>query len=119
MEVIATRIRVSFNARDMDNFRALLAENAKWGDDSDDPRACHSRGDIIANYKRLLDSGVRGNVVETATGPKGVACLLEVEWPDPATARNASFYQVFLVSEGLVNRIEGQDTRDEALAAIN
>jgi hypothetical protein len=119
MEVLAARIRVSFNAHDIENFRTLIADDAQWGFDPNDPRTCRSRNDIIVNDKRLLGSGVRGRVVDTDTGPRGVACLLEVEWPDPETARSASFYQVFVVADGLVTRIEGHDEREGTLEAIN
>ena len=75
---------------------------------------------VIATYKRLLNDGVRGRVVETSTGPRGVACRLEVEWPDlEHEERGPSFYQVFLVTGGLVTKIEGHDERDLALAAIS
>lgn len=119
MEVVAARIRTAMNARDMDAFRSLIAESATWGEDADHPRTCHNRNDIIATYKRFLAEGVTGRVVETTTGPRGVACLLEVEWPDPAVHdRGPSVYQVFFVNNGLVTRIEGHDDRDLAVAAI-
>ena len=120
MEVVAARIRTAFNALDMDAFRSLLAEDARWGEDPDYPQTCHNRNSIIATYKRLLNDGVRGRVVETSTGPRGVACRLEVEWPDAEhEGRGPSFYQVFLVTGGLVTKIEGHDERDLALAAIS
>jgi hypothetical protein len=120
MEVMAARIRTSFNALDMDAFRSLLAESAHWGEDADSEQMCHNRNDIISTYKRLLDAGVRGRVVETVTGRRGVACLLEVEWPDREGAgRGPTFYQVFLVTDGLVTKIEGHDTKRRALAAIS
>jgi hypothetical protein len=120
MEVFGARIRTSFNARDMDAFRSLIAEDARWGEDPDNPQTCHDRNDIIATYKRLLDEGVRGRVIETTAGARGVACLLEVEWPDAEDHdRGPSFYQVFLVTDGLITRIEGHDDRELALAAIS
>jgi hypothetical protein len=67
----------------------------------------------------LLDQGVRGTVTETTTGPGGVACLVEIEWPENAPNRGPTFYQVFLVTDGLVTRIQGHDDRDLALAAIS
>jgi len=118
METTAARIRTALNARDMDAFRALIATDATWGEDL--PTACRSRDDIIRTYKRLLDEGVRGSVVETTVGPGGVACLLEVDWPDPENhGRGPRFYQVFLVRDGLITKIEGHDNRDLALTSIS
>jgi hypothetical protein len=121
MRTIAARIRNALNARDMDAFRALIAEDARWGDGGpDDARTCHNRNDILATYKRLLDQGVRGTVTETTTGPGGVVCLVEIEWPDDApNRRGPTQYQVFLVTDGLVTRIQGMDDRDLAVAAIS
>ena len=61
------------------------------------------------------------SIVETTTGPRGVACLLEVAWPDPEDARRdrQRFYQVYLVSDGFVTEIQGHDDEEAALAAIS
>jgi SnoaL-like domain len=121
METIAARVRTALNDRDMDALRALIAEDARWGEGGrDDTRTCHNRNEIIATYKRLLDQGVRGTVTETTTGPGGVACLVEIEWPDDApNRRGPTLYQVFLVTDGLVTGIQGHDDRDLAVAAIS
>jgi ketosteroid isomerase-like protein len=121
MDTIAARIRNALNARDMDAFRALIAEDARWGEGGpDDARTCHNRNDIIATYKRLLHQGVRGTVTETTTGPGGVVCLVEIEWPDDApNRRGPNLYQVFFVTDGLVTRIQGHDDRDLAIAVIS
>jgi hypothetical protein len=88
METLAARIRIALNARDMTAFRSLIAEGAQWGEGGpDDERTCHNRDEIIATYKRLLAEGVRGTVTETTTGPGGVVCSLEVEWPDRSRNR--------------------------------
>ena len=119
MDVMAARIRTAFNARDMDTFRALIAVDAKWGDDTDHPRSCHSRDDIIRTYKRNLAEGVRGVVTETETGPRGVMCVVEVEWPDPDPENRPQVFQAFYVNDGLVTRIEGHEDRESALTAIS
>jgi hypothetical protein len=121
MEAIAGEIRTALNARDMTAFGSLIAEGARWGDGGpDDERTCHNRSEIVATYQRLLADGVRGTVTETTTGPGGVACTLEVEWPErAANRRGPTIYQAFYVSDGLVTRIEGHDDRDRAIAAIS
>ncbi len=121
MTVMAARVRIALNARDMTALRALFAEDARWGDGGpDDARTCHNRNEIIENYERLLDQGVRGTVTETHIGPGGVACLIEIEWPDDAADRRGpSVFQVFLVTDGLITRVQGHDDRDRALTAIS
>jgi hypothetical protein len=119
MEVLAARLRTSLNARDVDAFRSLVAEDACWGEDPNHPRTCHNRNDIIATYKRLLDQGIDARVVDTTTGPGGVVCALEVQWPEGTlTERGPTIYQSFLVVDGLVTRVQGHDDPDLALAAI-
>ena len=121
METIAQRISDALNARDMTAFRSLIAEDARWGEgDLTDERTCRSRDEIIATYKRLLDQGVSGTVVETMTGPAGVACHVEIDWPDNApNRRDSTLYQVFLVRDGLVTRIQGMDDRALAITTIS
>jgi hypothetical protein len=121
METLAASLRDSLNTRDMTAFRALIAENARWGHGGpDDERTCHNRNEIIATYKRLLATGVTGTVVETTTGPAGVACVLEVDWPDKApNRRGPTIYQTFVVTDGLITYIEGHDDREHAIAAIS
>jgi hypothetical protein len=120
METVAARLKVALNARDMDAFRALIADDARWGEGGpDDPRTCQNRNEIIANYKRLLDQGVRGTVTETMTGPGGVVCHIEIEWPDAVpNQRGPILYQVFLVRDGVVTHIKGMDDRELALETI-
>ena len=121
METLAVSLRDALNTRDMTAFRALIAENARWGyGGPDDERTCHNRNEIIATYKRLLASGVTGNVVETTTGPAGVACVLEVDWPDTAPNRRGStIYHTFVVTDGLITYIAGHEDREHAIAAIS
>jgi hypothetical protein len=121
METLAASLRDALNTRDMTAFRALIAENARWGyGGPDDERTCHNRNEIIATYKRLLATGVTGTVVETTTGPAGVACILKVDWPDKApNRRGPTIYQTFIVTDGLITYIEGHDNREQAIAAIS
>jgi hypothetical protein len=121
MEVIAARIRKSFNARDIDTLRALVAEGATWGEDPEGDSFCHDRDDIIRNLKRLLAEGIQATIVDTTTGARGIAAHLMVAWPNSETAREdrVDFFQVYSVPEGLVTEIHGHDNRDSALASIS
>jgi hypothetical protein len=121
MDAMAAQIRDALNARDMAALRVLVAEDAQWGDGGpDDTRACHNRNEIIATYKRLLDQGVRGTVTETTTGPAGVACRVELDWPDSTpNPRGPTLYQAYLVTDGLITCIEGHEDWELAIAAIS
>jgi hypothetical protein len=118
MTALADRIRAAFASRDFDSFGELVADDARWGDD-DHPNRCRGRGDVLANYRRLVDEGVTGDVTETATGPAGVMCELRIEWPEDAdTSRPTTLFQVFMVRDGRVAEIRGYDDRESALEAI-
>jgi ketosteroid isomerase-like protein len=121
VETLATQLRTAFNTRDIDTFRGLLAKDAHWGEDPGAPTTCHNRSEIIAHFKRLLHEGVRASITETTAGPRGIACLLEVEWPNPKNAPfdRFNFYQVYVVTDGRITEIQGHDDRASALAAIS
>jgi hypothetical protein len=120
-EALATQFRIAFNARDIDTLRSLLAEGATWGDDPNGELSCHDRDDIIRRLKQLLAAGVGATIVRTTTGPRGIAALVEVEWPQPGDARpnRVSYSQVYVVTDGLVTEIHGHDDMDSAIAAIS
>lgn len=120
---MASQLRDALNARDMTTFRSLIAEDARWGEaDLPDGRACFNRNDIIKTYKRLLDEGVTGTVVETMTGPSGVVCQIEIDWPESVPRHGSGgpvLYQIFTIKDGLVTRIGGTDDRDLAIEQIS
>jgi hypothetical protein len=121
MQALAARTRRSFNTRDIDTMRSLMADDAIWGEDPEGDSFCHDRDAIIANLERLLAEGIQATIVETTTGPRGIAAHMQVEWPDPATARadRIDFFQVYVVAGGLITEIHGHDNRDSAMAAIS
>ena len=121
MDGLATELRTAFNERDIDAFRALLAEGARWGEDPEHPTFCHNRNDIIAHLKQLLDEGVRATMVDTTTGLLGVACVLDVEWPEPETWRpdRQSIYQTYMVTDGVITEIHSHEDHAAAVAAIS
>lgn len=102
----------------MDALGSLLADDARWGDD-DHPNKCRSRTDVLATFNRLLGEGVDGEVTEAIVGPRGVAVLLHVEWPNQGDGRGVNFYQAYLVRDGLVTEIQRHDDRKSAVAALS
>ena len=120
-EALASRLRTAFNARDIDVLRSLLAEDATWGEDPEGESFCHDRNDIIRHLKQLLDEGVQATIVETTTGPHGIAVRLNVDWPDPEDQRSElqTIHQAYMVTDGVVTEIHGYDDQDAALAAIS
>jgi SnoaL-like domain len=120
-EALATQLRGAFNARDIDALHSLLAEGATWGEDPSSDSFCRDRNDIIRHLKQLLAEGVRATIVETTTGPRGIAAHVEVEWPEPDGPRpdRISISQVYVVTNGLITEIHGHDDKDSALAAIS
>lgn len=115
---IANRIEAAFASRDLDAFGALLADDARWGDD-DATNKCRSRADVLATFRRLLAEGARGSVEETSTGPNGVLCGLHVDWPDAeAEPRSERFWHAYLVTDGRITEIRRYDDESAATAAI-
>lgn len=120
-EALATRVRTAFNAQDIDTLRSLLAEDATWGGDPNGEMSCHDRNEIIGRLKQLLAAGVRATIVQTVTGPRGIAAQLDVDWPKAEDGRpnRISYAQAYLVADGLVTEIHGHDDMDSAVAAIS
>src|SRR5262245_954379 len=113
-EALASRLQSAFNRRDIDALRSMLADDATWGEDPEGESFCHDRDAIIRNLKQLLAEGVSPTIVDTTTGPRGIAAHVEVDWPEPNTARQdrVDFFQVYVVTEGLVREIHGHDDQD-------
>ena len=120
-ENLAVRLQTAFNARDIDTLHSLLAEDATWGEDAESEHFCHDRNAMIAHVKRLLDEGVQATIVETTTGPLGIAVRLHVDWPDAGDNRPElqTGHQAYMVTDRLVTEIHGHDDEDSALAAIS
>ncbi len=121
MDDLAERLRSAFDGGDIDTLRSMLAEDATWGDDPESESFCHDRGEVVAHVKRLLDGGVDATIVETATGPRGIAVQLHVDWPgsDDQRPELQTIHQSYVVSNGFVTEIHGHDDAASALAAVS
>ncbi len=118
LDDIAAQVTAAFEARDLVSFGALLADDARWGDD-DAPNKCRSRRDVVGTFERLLASGVSGAVTETRTGPAGILCHLRVHWPDPTDpVRRDEVLHLYRVRGGQIVAIEPFDDRLAAEAAL-
>jgi len=73
---------------------------------------------VISTFDRLLGEGVDGDVTGTIIGPKGVAVLLHVQWPNPGEGRGVNFYHAYVVHDGVVTEIHRHDDRRSAVAAV-
>ncbi len=121
MARLADRIRDAFDEQDLDRLQALLAPDATWGDDPAGESFCHDRNDIVGRFRQLLTEGVEATVVGTTTGPRGIAVELHVDWPAPEDQRPElqTVHLAFMVSDGLITAIHGQDDEESALVAIS
>jgi hypothetical protein len=118
LDQLATALGVAFAAKDLQLFGALLAADARWGDD-DNPNCCRTRDDVVATFGRLLVEGVEGTVTETHVGPRGVALHLRVDWPEPGEGRRADLWQSYLVANGRIVEIQGHDDGRSAIRSVS
>jgi hypothetical protein len=121
MDITAARIRTAFNDRDLDGLSALLAPEATWGDDLAGEGFCHNRTDIVGRFGQLIAEGVEATVVGTRIGTQGIAVELHVDWPEPEDQRPdlARVWMAFMLTDGLVTAIRGQDDEEAAVAATS
>ena len=116
---MAVQIRGAFESRDMTTFGALLADDARWGDD-DAPNKCRSRAEVVATFQRLIDDGVGGEVVDLKTGPAGILCHLRIHWPDWATQTGRDeIFHLYRVHDGRIIEIRPYDDREAGEAALS
>jgi ketosteroid isomerase-like protein len=115
---LADRIRAAYEGADLAAFGALLAEDARWGDD-DHPHRCRSRADVLGTFERWLGSGVTAQVLGVESGSDGVLCRLHVNWTDPDDRpRGTDFVHVFLIHDGLITELRRYDDLASAAEAI-
>jgi hypothetical protein len=117
LDELAASLGAAFAAKDLELLGALLADEARWGDD-DNPNQCRTRDDVVATFGRLLADGVEGTVTETHVGSGGVALHLHVDWPEPGDGRRAELWQSYVVVDGLIVEIQGHDDRRSAIRSV-
>ena len=118
LDAMAAEIRAAFQARDLTRFGALLADDARWGDDTA-PNRCRSRDEVVATFQCLLAEGVDGAVADLEIGAAGILCHLRIQWPGPsADWRRDEVFHLYRVVDGQISEIEPYDNADEARAGL-
>lgn len=106
---LAEKVREALDAHDIAAFSGLLHEDVTWGD-TNDPRGCRDRSEVLATFSHLLSKGVDGHVTLVETGSAGVLCGLSVQWPegDPREL-DRRMYHVYIVQGGRIVEIQRHD----------
>ncbi|HLI16089.1 MAG TPA: nuclear transport factor 2 family protein [Acidimicrobiales bacterium] len=117
LEVLAARLRDALVSHDLGRFGALLADDARWGDD-EAAHPCRSREEVVATFRRAIDSGASGEVVGVRTGPGGILLELRVRWPPGAGRPDRDVFHLCRVREGRISEIEPFAERAAAQAAL-
>jgi len=116
---LARLLRAALADNDLAALGALLAPNVTWGDPHD-PRGCRTRDDVMRNFARLADQGVRAELLEVIEGTQGALAVMDVHWPveHPHAAR-VVVHQLYVARDGQVVEIRGFDDRAAALEALD
>lgn len=115
---MAGAVRASLEARDLERFGALLADDVRWGDDIV-PNHCRSRSEIIDTFRRQISARVAGMVSSVELGPAGILCRLTVRFPaEKGRARTRELFHLYRVSGDRIAEIEPFVDRRPALAAL-
>lgn len=116
VESIAERLRLAYEARELNLLGEVLADDVRWGDgDEDADDTCHTRTDVLNTYDALVASGIEAQVTEVTVRDERVIVGLEVIAPE---GERRPLFQAFTVRGGKVVDIRGYPTRAEALAGV-
>jgi ketosteroid isomerase-like protein len=119
LEGMAAALRDAFESRDLTRFGALLADEARWGED-DAPNQCRSRTEVVATFQRLIDDGVGGHIMDLQTGPAGILLHLRIHWPDRSSrAGRDEVFHLYRVHDGRIIEIRPYDDREAAERALS
>jgi hypothetical protein len=115
---MAAEVSAAFQARDLRAFGALLADDARWGDDTASNR-CRSRSEVIDTFCRQLSAGVEGQVSALQVGPAGILCQLAFTSPAAGAGPGpAIVFHLYRVRGKRIAEIEPFAGRGPALAAL-
>ncbi len=118
LEWMAGEVRASLEARDLEGFGALLADDVRWGEDIV-PNHCRSRSEVIDTFRRQISAGVAGRVSSVELGPAGILCRLTVTFPvEKGGARTRELFHLYRVSGDRITEIDPFVDGRSALAAL-
>jgi hypothetical protein len=116
---VADRIRTAYQTADVGGLSDLLGPDVRWGDDHH-PNKCRTRDDVVRTFSGWLGKGVSADVLDTESGPFGVALRLHVNWTDPTDrARGTEFFHVFMIRDGLITEIRRYNDSRSVKKAIS
>jgi len=55
----AEKLRLAFEHGDEQMLASVLDPAVRWGGEEETPETCHSRGEVLAWYRKLEEAGVR------------------------------------------------------------
>jgi hypothetical protein len=115
----AEKLRQAFEQGDERLLASLLDPAVRWGGEEETPETCHSRGEVLAWYRKLKEAGVGATVEEVIDRGDVVVLGLVVSRPEsgPESEIAQVVFQVFRLAGDLVVDIRGFPEREEALAS--
>ncbi|MBS1860555.1 MAG: nuclear transport factor 2 family protein [Actinobacteria bacterium] len=118
---IAGKLKTALEQEDEELFASLLDPAVRWGGEEETPETCHSRGEVLAWYRKLKDAGISAKVADVIDRGDLVVLGLAVSRPErgPGSEIAPVVFQVFRLAEGLVVDIRGFPERAEALALVD
>jgi ketosteroid isomerase-like protein len=117
MESLAQRVRHAMETVDLDEMRAMLAPNARWGAPEQEVPTCRNATEILSWYEVARDNGVRAEITETAVVGDSILVGLKI-LPKPNDAKTSKVntrWQVLSVQDGRIAEIRGYERRREAM----
>ena len=118
MERMAAELLVAFEARDLEAFGVLLADDARWGDDTS-PNRCRNRSEVTDTFRRQISAGVDGEVSFVELGPAGILCQLTATFPAEREGTGTrTLFHLYRVRGERIAEIEPFFDRRSAVAAL-
>jgi hypothetical protein len=118
---IAEKLRAAFEQGDEQLLGPLLDPAVRWGGEEETPETCHSRGEVLAWYRKLKGAGVAATVEEVIDRGDVIVLGLLLSRPDSGEASEVPpvVFQVFRIAGEKVVDIRGFPERRAAMASAD